>query len=148
MALTTPQEMLWGRTSKTALNLLSPVLPASSNFPCTQASGRTPPVIISCGCLPLLPIQSCQPGVSQFCVPQNLQQEMIMGSGDYCMATSKMLCSRMESRLTSANAGIWSRAVLGPAIVAQQLSHVRLFATETTAAHQASLSFTISQSLL
>ena len=63
------------------------------------------------------PIQSCQPGsrgpwVSQFCVPQNLQQEMIMGSGDYCMIISKMLCPRMESRFTSANVGMWSRTVL------------------------------------
>ena len=44
--------MLWGRTSETALKLLSPVLPASSSFPCTQASGRTPPVVISHGCPP------------------------------------------------------------------------------------------------
>ena len=33
-------------------------------------------------------------------------------------------------------------------IVAQSLSHVRLFATQRTAAHQASLSFTVSQNLL
>ena len=33
-------------------------------------------------------------------------------------------------------------------VVVQSLSHVRLFATPWTAAHQASLSFTISQSLL
>ena len=33
-------------------------------------------------------------------------------------------------------------------VVVQLLSHVRLFATPWTAAHQASLSFTISQSLL
>ena len=33
-------------------------------------------------------------------------------------------------------------------VVVQSLGHVRLFATPWTAAHQASLSFTISQSLL
>ena len=33
-------------------------------------------------------------------------------------------------------------------VVVQSLSHVRLFVTPWTAAHQASLSFTISQSLL
>ena len=41
------------------------------------------------------------------------------------------------------------RTVFGPAhIVVQSLSCVRLFATPWTAAHQASLSFTISQSVL
>ena len=35
-----------------------------------------------------------------------------------------------------------------PSVVVQLLSHVRLFATPWTAAHQASLSFTVSQSLL
>ena len=38
--------------------------------------------------------------------------------------------------------------LLEDTVVVQSLSHVRLFATPWTAAHQASLSFTISQSLL
>ena len=36
----------------------------------------------------------------------------------------------------------------GKTIVVQSLSHVRLFVTPWTTAHQASLSFTVSQSLL
>ena len=40
------------------------------------------------------------------------------------------------------------QAVAQGVVVVQSLSHVQLFATPWTAAHQASLSFTISQSLL
>ena len=39
-------------------------------------------------------------------------------------------------------------SVFSVALIVQSLSHVRLFATPWTVAHQPSLSFTISQSLL
>ena len=43
---------------------------------------------------------------------------------------------------------IMQRPPLSLVVVVQSLSHVQLFSTQRTAAHQPSLSFTVSQSLL
>ena len=50
--------------------------------------------------------------------------------------------------LQEANACLWRYSVYGIFVVIQLFSHVWLFETPWTAAHQASLPFTVSQSLL
>ena len=57
-------------------------------------------------------------------------------------------CEQLLDATAPSAGSIWIQCAVGLGLLVQSLSHVRLFATPWTAAGQASLSFTISQSLL
>ena len=76
----------------------------------------------------------------------NISKKMIVFKGNICVHLFVHPKRRLENVNTNCGGRELSKCVCVCGV--QSLSHVQLFTTPWTAAHQASLSFTISQSLL
>ena len=85
---------------------------------------------------------------SQTIIINNWEYDLHMNVNSIWMCPPKFLCWNLIPQVTVLEGGAFGKPLAHEAVVVESISHVQLFVTPWTAAHQASLSFTVSWSLL